>query len=230
MLISPSHTTTFIFLFFRRWKLASCLLHAIHTSSIVVVLTEKPAQKGQECRTLGEVVRAKAAKLTARMRLPNTIWETPRASMILVRVRYSLSRDSLRDSDAGLRDPGPPMPLLPPRGSAFTGIVTECHCSANITVKDNDIHKQQSRCVLPYSALLNWKNSRSVRCGWCPPIKMHGVAPIRDAPQRMAKERWEKRWLDEAPYVYHNAHEEVTFSSQIRRNKPISATAHFSKV
>lgn len=37
------------------------------------VLTEKPAQKGHECRTLGEVVRARAAKLTARMRLPRTI-------------------------------------------------------------------------------------------------------------------------------------------------------------
>ena len=46
--------------------------------------------------------------------------------MILVRVRYSLSRDRLRDSDAGLRDPGPLMALLPPpRGNAFTGIVTE---------------------------------------------------------------------------------------------------------
>lgn len=37
------------------------------------VLTEKPAQNGHECRTLGEVVRARAAKLTARMRLPRTI-------------------------------------------------------------------------------------------------------------------------------------------------------------
>lgn len=89
------------------------------------VLTEKPAQKGHECRTRGDVVSARAAKLTARMRLPRTIWETPRASMIRVRVRNSLSRDRLRDSDAGLRDPGPAaaIPLLPPRGSAFTGIV-----------------------------------------------------------------------------------------------------------
>lgn len=90
-----------------------------------VVLTENPAQKGHECRTRGDVVRAKAAKLTARMRLPRTIWDTPRASMILVRVRYSLSRDRLRDSEAGLREPGPLMPPLPPlRGSAFNGIVT----------------------------------------------------------------------------------------------------------
>ncbi|KAM3625856.1 uncharacterized protein V6R79_018672 [Siganus canaliculatus] len=93
------------------------------------ILTEKPAQNGHECLTLGDVVRASAAKLTAKMRLPRTICETPRASMILVRVRYSLSRDRLRDSDAGLRDPGPPMLLLPPapppRGSAFTGIITE---------------------------------------------------------------------------------------------------------
>lgn len=40
---------------------------------LMVVLTEKPAQKGQECRTLGDVVRARAAKLTARIRLPRTI-------------------------------------------------------------------------------------------------------------------------------------------------------------
>lgn len=45
--------------------------------------------------------------------------------MILVRVRYSLSRDRLRDKDAGLREPGP-VTLLPPRGSAFTrGMVTD---------------------------------------------------------------------------------------------------------
>lgn len=82
------------------------------------LLTEKPAQKGHECLTLGDVVRARAAKLTARIRLPSTIWETPRANMIRVLVRYSLSLDKLRDSDAGLREP------VPPRGSAFNGIVT----------------------------------------------------------------------------------------------------------
>lgn len=105
-------------------NLHHCLICALYKEHLV--LTEKPAQKGQECRTLGDVVRARAAKLTARMRLPKTIWETPRASMILVRVRYSLRRERLRDSDAGLREPGPPMPLLlpPPRGNAFTGIVT----------------------------------------------------------------------------------------------------------
>lgn len=46
--------------------------------------------------------------------------------MILVRVRYSLSRDRLRDSDAGLKEPGPPTALLPaPRDSAFSGMVEE---------------------------------------------------------------------------------------------------------
>lgn len=67
-------------------------------------LTENPAQKGQECLTLGEVVRAKAAKLTAKIRLPSTICETPRESMMRVRVRNSLSRVRLRDRDTGLRD------------------------------------------------------------------------------------------------------------------------------
>lgn len=86
-----------------------------------VILTEKPAQKGHEWRTLGEVVRASAAKLTARIRLPRTICETPRASMIRVRVRYSLSRDRLRDSDAGLKEPG--APTAAPRDSAC--MVTE---------------------------------------------------------------------------------------------------------
>lgn len=46
--------------------------------------------------------------------------------MILVRVRYSLSRDRLRDSDAGLKEPAPPTALLPAlRDSAFSGMVTE---------------------------------------------------------------------------------------------------------
>lgn len=41
--------------------------------------------------------------------------------MILVRVRYSLSRDRLRDSDAGLKEPG--APTAAPRDSAC--MVTE---------------------------------------------------------------------------------------------------------
>ncbi|KAJ8343505.1 hypothetical protein SKAU_G00308340 [Synaphobranchus kaupii] len=75
----------------------------------------KATQKGQECLTLGEVVRANAAKLTAKIRLPKTICETPRESMIRVRVRNSLSLDRLRDKDAGLSDR--------PLGNALTGIV-----------------------------------------------------------------------------------------------------------
>lgn len=78
-------------------------------------LTENPAQKGHECLTLGDVVRAKAAKLTAKMRLPSTICETPRESMMRVRVRNSLSRERLRDRDTGLRER--------PLGIALTGMV-----------------------------------------------------------------------------------------------------------
>lgn len=82
-------------------------------------LTEKPAQKGQECRTLGEVVRAKAAKLTAKMRLPSTICATPSDSMRRVRVRSSLSRERLRDSAAGLKEPPPAL------GMALTGMIAK---------------------------------------------------------------------------------------------------------
>lgn len=65
--------------------------------------------------------------------------------MILVRVRYSLRRDRLRDSDAGLRDPGAPMP---PRWSAFTGIVTEGYDAHAAAQKgQNTSNKQQACCV-----------------------------------------------------------------------------------
>lgn len=86
-------------------------------------LTENPAQKGHECLTLGDVVRAKAAKLTAKMRLPSTICETPRESMMRVRVRNSLSRERLRDRDTGLRER--------PLGIALTGMVTTKHFKCN---------------------------------------------------------------------------------------------------
>lgn len=101
-------------------------------------LTEKPAQKGQECLTLGEVVRAKAAKLTAKIRLPSTICATPSDSMRRVRVRSSLSRERLRDSAAGLREPPPAL------GMAFTGMIAT-------TKGSGSTRKKNFRAVLPDS-------------------------------------------------------------------------------
>ncbi|KAJ1180915.1 hypothetical protein NDU88_006126 [Pleurodeles waltl] len=75
---------------------------------VLMLLTEKPAQKGQEWRTRAEVVSANAAKLTATMRQPSTICETPRESMIRERVRYSRRRDKLREMVAGLSEERPP--------------------------------------------------------------------------------------------------------------------------
>lgn len=117
--------------------------------------------------------------------------------MIRVRVRYSLSRDKLRDSDAGLRDPGPPMPLLPPRGSAFTGIVTQRYDQPDerqmqlCPKEDNNIHRSnnnkktaESACL--FGAMVNC-NSRSMS----DVDDLHELrcSPIRDALRRMGGER-----------------------------------------
>lgn len=111
--------------------------------------------------------------------------------MILVRVRYSLSRDRLRDSDAGLKDPGPPMPLLPPpRGSAFTGIVTEGydeHSSANEAQEHPQtaeslrlsLRRDGKRCES--SSVSDVDDSHQLR--------RFGVAPIRAALRRRGGER-----------------------------------------
>lgn len=149
----------------------------------VLVLTEKPAQKGHEWRTLEDVVSARAVKLTARMRLPRTIWETPNANMIRVRVRFSRSRDRLRDSDAGLRDPGPPMP--PPRGSALTGMVT----AGSESTKAGDRRRTKaSKRGCAERGVAAASSGIRVRGGRAPSIIPR--APIKDALRLMGGERW----------------------------------------
>ena len=57
------------------------------------MLTENPAQKGQEWRTRADVVSASAAKLTATMRHPRVICDTPSANKRRFRALGKPGRD-----------------------------------------------------------------------------------------------------------------------------------------
>lgn len=147
--------------------------------------------------------------------------------MILVRVRYSLSRDRLRDSDAGLREPGPPMPLLPPpRGSAFTGIVTEGYDKYGST-DEGQYHPQTAEplCVSLQRAGTR-RSSRSVS-------DVDDFHQLRRSESLQLEARcggWEEKGEERARrqmFTITHTQKVGIFSSRGTRNKPLdfSATA-----
>ncbi|CAB1435809.1 unnamed protein product [Pleuronectes platessa] len=110
--------------------------------------------------------------------------------MIRVRVRCSLSRDRLRDSDAGLRDPGP---LRPPllRGSALNGIVTDGKERTKLQQRSRITSTlQRAAGASACGELGKLGNSPSVSD--LHQLRGSGVAPIRDALRRREERRGEK--------------------------------------